>query len=378
MAGTEGIMHGTLYSAANGQLSSTTAPGASSTNTTNSLNHSSLNGVMPLNSMSMSNACQYESSKLDMQDNKEWFGATGGGVEHLDQAQTETQIKEEVQEVDDSAPVIDIMINNVVCSFSVACHIDLQHVARFGHNVEFRKENGMVTMKLRKPLTTASIWSSGKITCTVFVRLVLRGSDRPGQQRNTRGNMREEYIEKAPFTLHTTHKRQEKYRQRIQRSRRGHRAAKGSTSELQARVAARRIARRIQKLNYPAKFRNFRIVNVLGTCTMPFSIKITQFSQKFREAASYEPELHPGVTYKIDYPKATLKIFSTGSITVTAPSVNNVQNAIEHIYPLVQEFSKVRTPEEMEEFRRNRAKRAGEIIDSDTDISLSEEDYEDL
>lgn len=99
MAGTEGIMHGTLYSAANGQLSSTTAPGASSTNTTNSLNHSSLNGVMPLNSMSMSNACQYESSKLDMQDNKEWFGATGGGVEHLDQAQTETQIKEEVQEV---------------------------------------------------------------------------------------------------------------------------------------------------------------------------------------------------------------------------------------------------------------------------------------
>ncbi|XP_037798206.1 TATA box-binding protein-like 1 [Penaeus monodon] len=319
MAGTEGIMHGTLYSAANGQLSGTTAPGASSTNTTNSLNHSSLNGVMPLNSMAMSNACQYESSKLDMQENKEWFGATGGGVvEHLDQAQTETQIKEEVQEVDDNAPVIDIMINNVVCSFSVACHIDLQHVARFGHNVEFRKENGMVTMKLRKPLTTASIWSSGKITCT------------------------------------------------------------GSTSELQARVAARRIARRIQKLNYPAKFRNFRIVNVLGTCTMPFSIKITQFSQKFREAASYEPELHPGVTYKIDYPKATLKIFSTGSITVTAPSVSNVQNAIEHIYPLVQEFSKVRTPEEMEEFRRNRARRSGEIIDSDTDFSLSEEEYEDL
>lgn len=32
---------------------------------------------------------------------------------------------------------------------------------------------------------------------------------------------------------------------------------------------------------------------------------------------SYEPELHPGVTYKLKIPKATLKIFSTGSITVT-------------------------------------------------------------
>jgi transcription initiation factor TFIID TATA-box-binding protein len=29
-----------------------------------------------------------------------------------------------------------------------------------------RRENGMVTMKLRHPYTTASIWSSGKITCT--------------------------------------------------------------------------------------------------------------------------------------------------------------------------------------------------------------------
>ena len=32
---------------------------------------------------------------------------------------------------------------------------------------------------------------------------------------------------------------------------------------------------------------------------------------------SYEPELHPGVTYRIKDLKATLKIFSTGSITVT-------------------------------------------------------------
>jgi len=33
--------------------------------------------------------------------------------------------------------------------------------------------------------------------------------------------------------------------------------------------------------------------------------------------SSYEPELHPGVTYKLTQPKATLKIFSTGSVTVT-------------------------------------------------------------
>lgn len=50
---------------------------------------------------------------------------------------------------------------------------------------------------------------------------------------------------------------------------------------------------------------------------MPFAIKIVQFSEKYKKEASYEPELHPGVTYNLKTPKATLKIFSTGSMTVT-------------------------------------------------------------
>jgi len=186
------------------------------------------------------------------------------------------------EEPKDESPEVDIVINNVVCSFSVRCHLNLKEIALNGSNVEYRRENGMVTMKLRHPYTTASIWSSGKITCT------------------------------------------------------------GANSEDQARVSARKFSRILQKLDDKYKdirIKNWRIVNVLGTCTLPFAIKITPFSQAYKEA-SYEPELHPGVTYKIKYPKATLKIFSTGSITVTAPSVANVQSAIEHIYPKVFDFQK--------------------------------------
>lgn len=77
--------------------------------------------------------------------------ATGGVVDDADQ---------------EPEPEIDIVINNVVCSFSVRCHLNLREIALNGVNVEFRRENGMVTMKLRRPYTTASIWSSGRITCT--------------------------------------------------------------------------------------------------------------------------------------------------------------------------------------------------------------------
>lgn len=51
---------------------------------------------------------------------------------------------------DEAGPEIDIMINNVVCSFSVRCHLNLRQIALQGTNVEYRKENGMITMKLRR------------------------------------------------------------------------------------------------------------------------------------------------------------------------------------------------------------------------------------
>ncbi|XP_063839091.1 TATA box-binding protein-like 1 [Ostrinia nubilalis] len=199
---------------------------------------------------------------------------------------------------DDDTPEIDIMINNVVCSFSVKCHLNLRQIALNGVNVEFRRENGMVTMKLRRPYTTASIWSSGRITCT------------------------------------------------------------GATSEDQAKVAARRYARALQKLGFQVRFQNFRVVNVLGTCRMPFGIRIIAFSNKYKEA-DYEPELHPGVTYKLYNPKATLKIFSTGGVTITARSVNDVQSAVERIFPLVYEFRKPRSAADEEALRQKRAGRAG-------------------
>lgn len=74
------------------------------------------------------------------------------------------QVEESVEATEDGdEPEIDIVINNVVCAFNVRCTLALKEIALHGANVEYKRENGMVTMKLRKPYTTASIWSSGKL-----------------------------------------------------------------------------------------------------------------------------------------------------------------------------------------------------------------------
>lgn len=151
----------------------------------------------------------------------------GGGGDTAAPGVIETELESSAAPItNDSAeePEIDIMINNVVCSFSVRCHLNLREIALNGVNVEYRKENGKITMKLRRPYTTASIWSSGKVTCT------------------------------------------------------------GATSEIQAKIAARRFARCLQKLGFKVRFNNYRVVNVLGTCSMPFAIRINSFSERHKEA----------------------------------------------------------------------------------------------
>ncbi|XP_054153419.1 TATA box-binding protein-like 1 [Oppia nitens] len=181
---------------------------------------------------------------------------------------------------EESEPEVDITISNVVTNFSVKCHLNLRQIASKGSNVVYKREQSMILMKLRAPSVTASIWSSGKITCT------------------------------------------------------------GATTEDSAKCGARRIARCLQKLGFKVKFNSYRVVNVLGTCILPFGIKIHDFSAEHRPIASYEPELHPGATYRMKDIKAVLKIFQTGAITITAPSIGAVQTAVERIYPLVYEYRK--------------------------------------
>lgn len=214
--------------------------------------------------------------------------------------------EESSKETDEENPEIDILISNVMCVFSVSCHLNLRKIALNGLNVEYQKGTGLVRMRLRKPNTIATIYSSGTITC------------------------------------------------------------KGATSELEAKQSARRCARSLQKLGFNVRLGKFRVRNVLGSCTMPWAIKIESFSEHFRDVVQYEPEIQPGAIYKI--PEGpTVRIFSTGSITVTAHSVDAVQKAIEYIYPLVHQFRRTRTPTERSTVEK-RMRRLYQIDNTSDDV----------
>ena len=52
---------------------------------------------------------------------------------------------------------VDIVINNVVGSFSVKCHLNLRDIALRGHNVEYRRENGVRSLTNYKLLELAQM-----------------------------------------------------------------------------------------------------------------------------------------------------------------------------------------------------------------------------
>ena len=57
---------------------------------------------------------------------------------HFNPMAANQDFKENIQENQNE---VDIIIENVVCSFNVRSHLDLRKIARSGTNVEYRKEN---------------------------------------------------------------------------------------------------------------------------------------------------------------------------------------------------------------------------------------------
>ncbi|KAI5613976.1 TATA box-binding protein-like protein 2 isoform X1, partial [Silurus asotus] len=89
------------------------------------------------------------------------------------------------------------------------------------------------------------------------------------------------------------------------------------TSEEQSRLAARKYARAVQKLGFPAKFLNFKIQNMVGSCDVRFPIRLEDLVLTHQQFSSYEPELFPGLIYRMVKPQIVLLIFVSGKVVPT-------------------------------------------------------------
>ncbi|NWI30779.1 TBPL2 protein, partial [Sula dactylatra] len=173
-------------------------------------------------------------------------------------------------------------LQNIVSTVNLACKLDLKNIALHARNAEYNpKRFAAVIMRIREPQTTALIFSSGKMVCT------------------------------------------------------------GAKSEEQSRLAARKYARVVQKLGFPAKFLDFKIQNMVGSCDVRFPIRLEGLVLTHQQFSSYEPELFPGLIYRMVKPRIVLLIFVSGKVVLTgAKERSEIYEAFENIYPILKGFRK--------------------------------------
>ncbi|CAB1459780.1 unnamed protein product [Pleuronectes platessa] len=118
----------------------------------------------------------------------------------------------------------------------------------------------------------------------------------------------------------------------------------GAKSEEMSRLAARKYARVVQKLGFPAKFLDFKIQNMVGSCDVKFPIRLEGLVLTHQQFSSYEPELFPGLIYRMIKPRIVLLIFVSGKVVLTGAKVRGeIYEAFESIYPILKGFRKTTT-----------------------------------
>jgi transcription initiation factor TFIID TATA-box-binding protein len=116
----------------------------------------------------------------------------------------------------------------------------------------------------------------------------------------------------------------------------------GSRSEEDARKASKKVARIVSKCNHPAvKFSDFKIENIVASTDIRYPVRLEGLAYEHRVSCSYEPELFPGLVYRLLDPKISLLIFVSGKVVITGgKNREDIIAAFKSIYPVLHQYRK--------------------------------------
>jgi len=177
-----------------------------------------------------------------------------------------------------------IRIQNIASTANLGVRLDLKKIALKCRNTEFNPRRfGAVVMRLREPRATALMFASGKICVT------------------------------------------------------------GVKSTHNATLAMKKFHYIVERIGFqPKENMDFKVQNIVGTTDCGFPIRLEGLVYAHSAFASYEPELFPGLIYRLVSPRVVFLIFVSGKIVITgAKKESDLANALTKLYPVLVEFKKV-------------------------------------
>ena len=115
----------------------------------------------------------------------------------------------------------------------------------------------------------------------------------------------------------------------------------GTKSEEECMRVCDQFAKLVSPLTYlPGMELNVSIRNVVASYDVGFPISLHRLYDSDRSSTIYEPELFPGLTYRMTSPKATLLVFHTGKIVITgAKSTCEARLALTNVTALLERLA---------------------------------------
>eukprot|EP00051_Salpingoeca_urceolata_P032751 m.17185 g.17185 ORF g.17185 m.17185 type:complete len:269 (-) comp5411_c0_seq1:79-885(-) len=175
-------------------------------------------------------------------------------------------------------------IENIVSTAFLGCRLMLQQIAMRARNSEYNPRRfSAVIIRIKDPKSTALVFASGKMVIM------------------------------------------------------------GSKSEPEAEQASKKFEKIVRKTGFSSvSMRDFKIHNVVGCADVKFHINLEDLHMEHGAYSKYEPEMFPGLTYKMRIPDVVLLIFSSGKVVLTkAKKREHVYIAFEKMYPLLEQFRRM-------------------------------------
>jgi len=149
-----------------------------------------------------------------------------------------------------------IRIQNMSSTCNLGVRLDLKQIALKCRNTEFNPRRfAAVIMRLREPRATALIFASGKMCVT------------------------------------------------------------GTKSTHNSALAARKFAYIVERVGFkPQTYIDFKVQNIVGTADVGFPIRLEGLVYAHSTFCSFEPELFPGLIYRLVSPRVVFLIFVSGKI----------------------------------------------------------------
>ena len=116
----------------------------------------------------------------------------------------------------------------------------------------------------------------------------------------------------------------------------------GARSVSLAQHACHVYTRIIQRVGFPlATCSAFTVINLVATINARFPIRLEGLASEHEESCTYEPELFPGLVYRVEEPRCCVLVFVSGKCVITgAKSMDEVKRAVEFIWPVLRNYSK--------------------------------------